>query len=177
LLVACVVVAALVGSVRQWRYAWPRLALAAAVAIAMAIPWRVWFTSRDLTGELPSAGVLALLDYPDRGWPALESVLTATFDYDLWLVVVPLFAVAVVLAFLAGARVLSAYALTLYVLALAGFTWVLWSFIELEVPLTQDEGVNPIVRLSGSLVVASAAIVPLLLDAAWRHANDSSSHV
>jgi hypothetical protein len=81
-------------------------------------------------------------------------VLTASFDYDLWLVVVPLFAVAVVLAFLSGARVLPAYALTLYVLALAGFTWVLWSFIELEVPFTQDEGVNPIVRLSGSLVVA-----------------------
>jgi hypothetical protein len=175
LLVACILVAALVGSVRQWRYAWPRLAFAAAVAIAISIPWRVWFTSRDLTGELPSAGVLALLDYPDRGWPAFESVLTASFDYDLWLVVVPLFAVAVVLAFLSGARVLPAYALTLYVLALAGFTWVLWSFIELEVPFTQDEGVNPIVRLSGSLVVASAAIVPLLLDAAWRNANDPSS--
>jgi hypothetical protein len=28
--------------------------------------------------------------------------------------------------------------------------------------------VNPIVRLSASLVVASAAILPLLLDAAWR---------
>ena len=175
LLVACIVVAALVGSLRQWRYAWPRLGLAVAVAAAVAIPWRVWFTSRDLTGELPSAGLLALVDYPDRGWPAFESVVTAAFDYDLWLVVVPLVAVAVVLAFVSGARVLPAYALTLYALAIAGFTWVLWSFVELEVPFTQDEGVNPIVRLSGSLVVASAAIVPLLLDTAWRNANDASS--
>ena len=45
---------------------------------------------------------------------------------------------------------------------------MLWSFTELELPFVQDEGVNPIVRLSASLVVAAAAILPLLLDAAWR---------
>ena len=45
---------------------------------------------------------------------------------------------------------------------------MLWSFTELELPFVQDEGVNPIVRLSASLVIASAAILPLLLDAAWR---------
>ena len=55
-----------------------------------------------------------------------------------------------------------------YGLATAGFVWVLWSFTELELPFVQDEGVNPIVRLSGSLVVVSAALLPLLLDAAWR---------
>ena len=172
LLVVCIVVAALVGSLRQWKYAWPRLALAAAVAVAMAIPWRVWFTSRDLTGELPSAGLFALFDHADRGWPALESAIGTAFDYDLWLVCVPLVAVAVILAFLAGARALPGYTLTLYLLTIAGLTWVLWSFTELELPFTQDEGVNPIVRLSGALVVASAALVPLLLDVAWRAARE-----
>ncbi len=149
LLVACIVVAALVGSLRQWRYAWPRLALAAAVAAAMAIPWRLWFSSRDLTGELPSAGLFAVFDHPDRGWPAFESAIGAALDYDIWLVGIPLVGVAVFLAFLAGARALPGYALTLYVLTIAGLTWVLWSFTELELPFTQDEGVNPIVRLSG----------------------------
>lgn len=168
LLVACIVVAALVGSLRRWRYAWPRLALAAAAAVALAIPWRIWFTSRDLEGELPSAGLFALFDHPDRGWPAFESAIGAALDYDLWLVSVPLVGVAVILAFLAGARTLPGYTLTLYVLTIAGLTWVLWSFTELELPFTQDEGVNPIVRLSGALVVASAALVPLLLDTAWR---------
>ena len=57
---------------------------------------------------------------------------------------------------------------------IAGLTWVLWSFTELELPFTQDEGVNPIVRLTGSLVVASAALVPLLLDLAWRGAGERS---
>ena len=174
LLVACVVVAALVGSWRQWRYAWPRLGLAAAVAVALAVPWRIWFTSRDLTGEAPAAGLFALFDHLDRGWPAFESAISAVLDYDLWLLSVPLVVVAAILAFLAGGRVLPTYALTLYALVIAGLTWVLWSFTELELPFTQDEGVNPIVRLTGSLVVASAALVPLLLDLAWRGAGERS---
>jgi hypothetical protein len=45
---------------------------------------------------------------------------------------------------------------------------VLWSYTELPLPFVQDEGVNPIVRLCGSLVLLSAGLVPLLLDAAWR---------
>ena len=53
------------GPVRQWRYAWPRLGLAASRrAVAIAIPWRIWFTSRDLTGELPSAGAARALRLP-----------------------------------------------------------------------------------------------------------------
>ena len=89
-------------------------------------------------------------------------------DYELWLLVLPLAAVAVVLAFAGGARVLPGYAALVYGLAVAGFVWVLWSFTELELPFVQDEGVNPIVRLCGSLVILSAGLVPLLLDAAWR---------
>jgi hypothetical protein len=168
MLVACLVVAALAASWRDWRHAWPRLGVVSGLALAAAIPWRVWFSSHDLTGELPAAGVLSLFDHLDRAWPAFESVLTALFDYDLWLVVLPLAVAAVILGYLGGARVLPTFALALYALTTAGITWALWAFTELELPFVQDEGVNPIVRLSGSLVVASAALVPLLLDAAWR---------
>jgi hypothetical protein len=172
LLVACLIAAAVVGSFRHRRYAWPRLGLVAAAAVAVTIPWRIWFSSRDLTGELPSAGVLSPADHLDRAWPALDSVIGALFDYDLWLVIVPLVLVAIAVAYLGGARVLPSFTLTLYVLAVAGFTWTLWAFTELELPLRQDEAVNPIVRLSGSLVVAAAGLVPLLLDAAWRGSDE-----
>ncbi|HEU5264538.1 MAG TPA: hypothetical protein VFU34_07855 [Gaiellaceae bacterium] len=168
LLAACVIAAAGVASWRDRRYAWPRLALAAACGVAVGIPWRIWFSSRELSGELPSAGFLGLFDHLDRPWPALRYVLSIVFDYDLWLMVPPLAGVAIVLALLAGARVLPMFALVLYALLIAGFTWVLWSFIEIELPFVQDEGVNPIGRLTGSLVVVSGALVPLLLDAAWR---------
>jgi hypothetical protein len=65
-------------------------------------------------------------------------------------------------------RVLPLYSTLVYGLALAGFTWGIWSFTELEVPIEQDEAINPVVRLAASLVVLSAALTPLLLDAAWR---------
>jgi hypothetical protein len=90
------------------------------------------------------------------------------FDTDLWLMIFPLVAVAIVLSLIAGARTLPAYVAVVYVLAIAGFTWALWSFTEFEVPFVQDEGVNFVVRLTGSLVILSAALVPLLLDSAWR---------
>ena len=174
LLVACILLAGAVASWRSWRFAWPRLGLVAAVAIAALVPWRIWFSSRDLTGDLPAAGALALFDNLDRGWPAFQSAVTTVFDYDLWLVIVPLVGVGVVLAYLAGARTLPTYALTLYLLVIAGLTWVLWSFTELELPFVQDEGVNPIARLSASLVIAAGALLPLLLDAAWRGADDAA---
>ena len=72
----------------------------------------------------------------------------------------PLVIMAVALAFIAGARVLPVYAALVYGLALAGFTWGIWSFTELEVPIEQDEAINPVVRLTASLVVLSAALAP-----------------
>ena len=168
LLAACVVAAALAASLREWRSAWPRLALASACALAMAVPWRVWYVSHGLTGEFPSSGVTGPLDNLDRAWPSLQSVLSAAFDAGLWTVVIPLVIAALALAFIAGARVLPVYATLVYGLTLAGFTWAIWSFTELEVPIEQDEAINPVVRLTASLVVLSAALAPLLLDAAWR---------
>jgi len=168
LLAACVVAAALAASWREWRSAWPRLGLASVGAIALALPWRFWYVSHDLTGEFPESGVTGLLDHLDRAWPSLQSVLSSAFDAGLWTVVLPLVIVAIALAFIAGARTLPVYAALVYGLALAGFTWAIWSFTELEVPIEQNEAINPVVRLAASLVVLSAALVPLLLDAAWR---------
>jgi len=168
LLAACIVVAALAASWGTRRASWPRIVLAGGCALALAVPWRLWFRSRDLTGELPQSGFLGLFDHLERPWPALQSVARVLVDYELWLLVLPVAGVAIALAFVAGARVLPVYAALVYALAAAGFVWVLWSFTELQLPFVQDEGVNPIVRLCGSLVLLSAGLVPLLLDAAWR---------
>jgi hypothetical protein len=175
LLAACVVVAAFAASWGARRFAWPRLALVAGCALALAVPWRVWFSSRGLTGELPSSGFVGLFDHLDRPWPAVQSVVRALFTYELWLVVPELALLAIALALLAGARTLPVYAALVYGLAAAGFVWVLVSFTELELPFVQDEGVNPIVRLCGSLVLLSAGIIPLLLDAAWRGSDSEES--
>jgi hypothetical protein len=168
LLAAGILVAALAASWSTRRVAWPRIVLAGGCALCLALPWRIWFQSRDLTGELPSSGFLGLFDHLDRPWPALQSAVDALLDTGLWLLALPLAAVAIALAFVGGARILPAYAALVYGLSAAGFVWVLWSFTELELPYEQDEGVNLLVRLCGSLVVLSAGLVPLLLDAAWR---------
>ena len=171
LLAACIVVAALAASWGTRRVAWPRIVLAGGCALALAVPWRIWFSSRHLEGEAPASGFLGALNHLDRTWPAAQSVLEAFFEYELWLLVPPLALLAIALALAGGARVLPAYAALVYGLAVVGFVWVLWSFTELEVPFVQDEGVNPIVRLCGSLVILSAGLVPLLLEAAWRGAD------
>ena len=171
LLAACIVIAALAASWSTRRFAWRRIVLAGGCALVLAVPWRLWFRSHDLTGELPGDGFLGLFEHLDRPWPAVQSVVPLLFDYELWLLVLPLAAVAIALALAGGARVLPAYAALVYGLAVAGFVWVLWSFTEIELPFAQDEGVNPIARLCGSLVVLSAGLVPLLLDAAWRGAD------
>ena len=140
-----------------------------------AVPWRLWFDSRGLTGEFPTSGFLGLFEHLDRPWPAARSVVPILLlDFELWLLVLPLAAAAVLLAFAGGARVLPSYAAVVYGLAIAGFVWVLWSYTELELPFVQDRGVNPIVRLCGSLVLLSAGLVPLLLDAAW-HGGDRAA--
>jgi len=175
LLAACVVVAALAASWGTRRSAWPRIVLAGGCALALALPWRLWFHFHDLTGELPPGGLLGVLDNLDGAWPASRTVTGHLVDYQLWLVVLPLAGIAVVLALLAGTRVLPTYAALVYVLAVAGFVWMLWSFTQFELPLVQDEGVNPIVRLCGSLVLLSAGLVPLLLDAAW-HGREHPEH-
>jgi hypothetical protein len=74
--------------------------------------------------------------------------------------------VAVVLAFVAGARRLPAFAALVTLFMVAGFTWVTWSFPSL--PITKDGALNPIVRLTGSLILTFAALAPLLLATAWR---------
>ncbi|HET7368086.1 MAG TPA: hypothetical protein VFI83_06940 [Gaiella sp.] len=168
LLAVCVMVAALVASWRTRRFAWPRIVLAGGCALALAAPWRIWFSSRGLTGEFPTSGFLGLFEHLDRPWPALQSVAKTMLDYELWLLVLPLAGLAIALALVSGARLLPVYATLVYGLSVAGFVWVLWSFTEIPLPFAQDEGVNPIVRLCGSLVLLSAGLVPLLLDAAWR---------
>lgn len=166
LLAFCVVFAALLASWRRARVLWPRILLASGAAIALTIPWRVLLAVRDLPRGGAEAGGSGLFDHADRAWPSLRLAVSTMFDFDIWLVVAPLAALAVVAALVTGARELATYVSLLFVLAIAAFTWVTWAFPSL--PITKEAALNPIVRLTGSLALASTALVPLLLVAAWR---------
>jgi hypothetical protein len=168
LLAAVLLVSALVASSRNARRTWPPLILASLAALATTIPWRIFLAVRDLSGGGPEAGGTGLLSHADRAWPSLRLSLSTLFDFDIWLLAIPLALVAIIAAFASGARQIPGYCLVVCGLSVAGFTWVVWSFPSL--PITKNAALNPIVRLSGSLVFVMSALVPLLLAAAWRAA-------
>ncbi len=120
---------------------------------------------RDLGGGGPEAGGTGLFSHADRAWPSLRLALTTSFDWNTWLMVAPLALVAICVAFAAGARVLPGYSSLLYVFAIAGFTYSTWAFPSLGI--STNPALNPIVRLTGEIMLLSAGLVPLLLERAW----------
>jgi hypothetical protein len=155
------IVAALIVTWPQRRSDWPRLVGAGLLAAAATVPWRILLAVRHLPGGGPEAGGSGLFSHADRAWPSLRLALSSMFDFNTWLVAVPLTLVAVLLAFAAGARRLPAYVALLYVLAIASFTWTTWAFPS--VPLTTNPALNPIIRLTGEAALFAPVFVPLLL--------------
>jgi hypothetical protein len=160
------VLAAGIVTFRAWRTTWPRLGAVALFAIAATTPWRVLLAGRNLSGGGPEAGGAGLFSHGDRAWPSLDLALHALFDYHTWLVVAPVLLVAVALALLAGARMLPLYTALLIVFALASYTYATWAFPSLGI--STNPALNPIVRLTGELVLLAAVLTPLLLARAWR---------
>jgi hypothetical protein len=166
---ASAIAAALVVTWPSRRSDWPRLVAVGLLAAAATLPWRILLAVRDLPGGGPEAGGSGLFSHVDRAWPSLHLALSSMFDFETWLVAVPLTLVAVALAFAGGARRLPAYVALLYLFAIAGFTWASWAFPS--VPLTTNPALNPIVRLTGEAALLTPAFVPLLLAAtmpSWR---------
>ena len=165
LFAASVVVAGLIVTWAQRRSAWPRLVALGLLAAAATIPWRVLLAVRHLSGGAPEAGGTGLFSNADRGWPSLRLALSSAFDYNTWLIVIPIALVAIVAAYAARARLLATFAALLYVLAIAGFTYSTWAFPSLGI--STKPALNPIVRLTGEIALLTPALVPLLLAAAW----------
>lgn len=166
LLAACALGAALVATARTRRAAWPSLLAAGAAVVLVGLPWRLWLALRDVPSGAPEAGYLAVLREPGRAWPALELALRTFVDVDLWLAATPLALAAAVAARLAGAGRVGGFVLAFACLSLLACWWAVWTNPSLE--LTQDYGLNPIVRLVGTPVLALVALTPLALERGWR---------
>lgn len=166
LLTACLVVAAVAVTWRSRWSVWPRIAGGAALAFAINVPWRIWWTSRHLTPDTPDSGVGTLSATASRVWPSIRVVLTLLFDYHSWLAVVPIALLAAVALLLRREPTLPLFFIGTVVLCVVGFTWILWSIPSLE--LNTSQGATPIPRAVGSVVLLSVAFAPLLL---WRLAE------
>ena len=160
LFAAVVFLPATVVSLREPRVIWLKPLIAGAASTLIMLPWRIFLSVHDLSAEGPEAGGLGLVSHLDRAWPSLRLALSTLFDFQVWLVVVPLFLLAIAAAFAAGAVRLPAYASLLWLACVAGLAWTTWAFPSL--PITKGT-LNPIVRLSGGLVFTAAVLTPLLV--------------
>jgi hypothetical protein len=160
-LVVCLVIAALVAGWSDKRATWPSLLAVGLVAAASTIPWRALLYVRNLGRGGPEAGGTGLLANIDRAWPSLRLALSTLFDFDVWLVVIPILVVAIVLGFVGGDRRVATYVAVLLVLCVAALTWSTWAFPSL--PITKAAALNPIVRFSGTVALAAMVLTPLLL--------------
>ena len=164
----CVLLAALVASLPERRFAWPRIALTGAAALAAAIAWRIWSASQGLPSDAPEAGYAGSLAQLDRAWPAFELVLATVFDTSLWWVTPVLGVLAIGVALVARAWRISAFALVVIGATLLATTWAIWSNPSL--PFTDEDGENPVVRIAGTPLLLVVGLTPLLLQQAWSNA-------
>ncbi|HZB23793.1 MAG TPA: hypothetical protein VE444_08095, partial [Gaiellaceae bacterium] len=77
-----------------------RFALAAAAALATAVPWQIWRAVHDVPSRLPLGDALdpaRLADRSERLWPSVRTVTGHVVDPTEWALIVPLALVAIVL--------------------------------------------------------------------------------
>jgi hypothetical protein len=165
LLVAVLFVAAGLASLRDWRFAWPRLAAVAAVVALLAAPWRIWYLAHGIEGEGPTNATGSA----HRLWASMRLAFDVLFSSDYWSVIVPVALGALLLAALARQFALAAFAASTVLLVTLGGGWITFAIPELAI--TQDLGANPIVRFMGAAALLCVAMSPLLIATAWKVAT------
>lgn len=164
ILARLVLAAAFAASWRGRRGAWRRLSLAALAVGGVAAAWQGWLRAHELASGAPQTGLGDAFGDPGRGVSALWLVARTMADVDAWLLAPPLAVAAVCLAALAGATRAAAFAGALLAASLLACTLVIWSDPSLEI--TQDYGLNPVVRFVGGPVLIAGSLTPILLDRA-----------
>ena len=170
LLAAFLVVATLLASLPRWRSIWRPVVVASAIAIAVAVPWRIWYVAHGIAGE-GAGGGSAPTENPERIWPSLRLALDVLFAGGYWSVIVPVAIGALVLAALSKAYALVVFFGALVGLVTLGGAWITWAIPELEI--TQELGRTPSSATCAAALVCCAA-GPLLLAAAWSAVTESN---
>lgn len=162
-LAGCVLVAAAVASWRSRRWAWPRLALLGGGVLVATVPWRLWYGAHGIHGELGSGGSRDVVS--QRTLDSLRLAFDVLAGSGRWSVVPTVGLVAVVLAAIWGRRAHAAFVgVAVVLLTLAGAST---SVVFPDIGVTDDEAVNPIVRLTAGTVLLVACLTPLLLAGVW----------
>jgi hypothetical protein len=172
LLAAVLVAATLLAAGRELRAVWRQLAVMVAVVVAVAVPWRVWYVLHGVGGEGPSTTGLDPSENVGRLWSSIRLAVEVLVDYGYWSLAAPLALGALVIGALARTWVTVVFFGALVTLVTLGGGWITWAIPELEI--SEELGLNPIVRFMGAATLTCIAAAPLLLASAWSKAADDT---
>lgn len=154
----------------SWRRSRPDSAIAiAALVVVVAVgllPWRIWVAVHGgvPTGAVPSLSPSTLVDHASYVPRAAGYLLFKLLDPRGWLLIVPLWAVALWSAWRAARRGVVVFAIVTVALAFCGLVISYWSTpLDLHFHLATSAR-----RVVTSIVFFCAALTPLLADATSR---------
>ena len=164
------VVAAYAGLFAAGFRRWRALAVAAAVDVLLLLPWRIYTAAHGLHNKdfslADSFDVHHVSGRLGVGPIAFRTLGGQMLDPLQWGLLAPLFAAAIVAAFVSGRRGLALFGAVWALLSWLGLSWIyVISHNEYSAYLDSSKS-----RVVASLVVGAAALTPLLAAEAWANA-------
>jgi hypothetical protein len=156
---------------RRWR----PLAVAAAVDVAVLLPWKLYVRVHDITGINYKLGDSFDADHLSGrfgvGPIAFRTLGGQMIDPLQWGLLVPLFVALAIVALVLGLRALPLYGLVLMAVSWLGLSWIyVISHFEYSAYLDSTKA-----RVIASLVLSAAALTPLLAAELWASGRDAKS--
>lgn len=169
------VVAAFLGLAVAARHRVRPLAIAAGVDLAVVVPWKIYVRVHDIHSINYSLTDSFDLDHLHGrfgiGPIAFRALGRQLIDPLQWGLLIPLFAVALVVALALGLRALPLYAAVLTLVSWLGLSWIyVISHFEYSAYLDSTKE-----RVTASIVLAGAGLTPLLAAEALRRARAGGS--
>jgi hypothetical protein len=163
------VAGAFLGLIVVARNRWRPLAVAVAVDLLLLFPWRIYVRVHDIHSINYSLGDSFDVDHL-RGRLGVGRIAFRTLGGEMidprqWGLLLPLFALVIVVALVLGLRALPLYALVLSLVSWLGLSWIyVISHFEYSSYLDSTKQ-----RVIASVVLGGAALTPLLAAEAWAN--------
>ena len=169
------VLGAFLGLLVAARTRWRALAVAAAVDVLLVLPWRIYVRVHDIHSINYSLGDSFDVDHVS-GRLGVMRIAFRTLGGEMvavgkWGLLMPLFVLVIVAALVVGMRALPLYAIVMTLVPWVGLSWIyVISHFEYSSYLDSTKE-----RVIASIVLAGAALTPLIASEAWARATARTS--
>jgi hypothetical protein len=169
------VLAAYLGLLVAAHARWRQLAVAAAAGIAVLLPWKIYVRAHDIHSINYSLADSFDVDHV-RGRLGVARIAFRTLGDEMldpgkWGLLLPLLALVVIAALVLGLRALPLYVIVLMLVSWIGLSWIyVISHFEYSSYLDSTKE-----RVIASIVLAGAALLPLLASEAWARVQTRAS--